>query len=150
MTKYLTLDGLAKLKKELEYLEKEKRKEVAERLRQAVSQGDLSENAGYDAARDEQEFVERRIKELKETIVQVKIIGKEKSNKVQIGSFVSLKSKEGKEEFQIVGSEEADILNKRISFLSPLGEAILNKQEGETVKINTPGGEKEYKVVKIK
>ncbi|HXK32322.1 MAG TPA: transcription elongation factor GreA [Candidatus Paceibacterota bacterium] len=150
MTKYLTPDGLAKLKKELEYLEKEKRKEVAERLRQAVSQGDLSENAGYDAARDEQEFVERRIKELKETIVQVKIIEKEKSNKVQIGSFVSLKSKEGKEEFQIVGSEEADVLNKRISFLSPLGEAILNKQEGETVKINTPGGEKEYKVVKIK
>ena len=150
MTKYLTPDGLAKLKKELEYLEKEKRKEVAERLRQAVSQGDLSENAGYDAARDEQEFVERRIKELKETIVQVKIIEKEKSNKVQIGSFVSLKSKEGKEEFQIVGSEEADVLNKRISFLSPLGEAILNKQEGETVKTNTPGGEKEYKVVKIK
>ncbi|MBL7142551.1 MAG: transcription elongation factor GreA [Candidatus Pacebacteria bacterium] len=150
MTKYLTSDGLAKLKKELEYLEKEKRKEVAERLRQAVSQGDLSENAGYDAARDEQEFVERRIKELKETIVQVKIIEKEKSNKVQIGSFVSLKSKEGKEEFQIVGPEEADVLNNRISFLSPLGEAILNKQEGETMKINTPGGEKEYKILKIK
>jgi len=150
MTKYLTLDGLAKLKKELEYLEKEKRKEVSEKLRQAVSQGDLSENAGYDLARDEQEFVERRIKELKSTIAQVKIIEKEKTNKVQIGSFVSLKSKEGKEEFQIVGSEEADVLNKRISFLSPLGEAILNKQEGETVKINTPGGEKEYKVVKIK
>ncbi|MBM3257808.1 MAG: transcription elongation factor GreA [Candidatus Nealsonbacteria bacterium] len=150
MTKYLTSDGLAKLKKELEYLEKVKRKEVAEKLRQAVSQGDLSENAGYDTARDEQEFIERRVKELKSIINQVKIISKEKTNKVQIGSFVSLKSKEGKEEFQIVGSEEADVLNNRISFLSPLGEAILNKQEGETVKINTPGGEKEYKVIKIK
>jgi transcription elongation factor GreA len=150
MTKYLTLDGLAKLKKELEYLEKEKRKEVSEKLRQAVSQGDLSENAGYDLARDEQEFVERRIKELKETIAQVKIIEKEKSNKVQIGSLVSLKSKEGKEEFQIVGSEEVDVLNNKISFQSPLGEAILNKQEGETMKINTPGGEKEYKILKIK
>jgi len=131
-------------------LEKVKRKEVAEKLRQAVSQGDLSENAGYDTARDEQEFIERRVKELKSIINQVKIISKEKTNKVQIGSFVSLKSKEGKEEFQIVGSEEADVLNNRISFLSPLGEAILNKQEGETVKINTPGGEKEYKVIKIK
>lgn len=150
MTKYLTSDGLAKLKKELEHLEKVKRKEVAEKLRQAVSQGDLSENAGYDTARDEQEFIERRVKELKSIINQVKIISKEKTNKVQIGSFVSLKSKEGKEEFQIVGSEEADVLNNRISFLSPLGEAILNKQEGETVKINTPGGEKEYKVIKIK
>ena len=150
MEKYLTADGLAKLKKELEYLEKEKRKEVSERLRQAVSQGDLSENAGYDAARDEQEFVEIRIKELKETIAQAKIIEKEKSNKVQIGSFVSLKSKEGKEEFQIVGPEEADVLNNKISFQSPLGKAILNKQEGETMKINTPGGEKEYKILKIK
>ncbi len=150
MEKYLTADGLAKLKKELEYLEKEKRREVSERLRQAVSQGDLSENAGYDAARDEQEFVEIRIKELKATIAQAKIIEKEKSNKVQIGSFVSLKSKEGKEEFQIVGPEEADVLNNKISFQSPLGKAILNKQEGETMKINTPGGEKEYKILKIK
>ena len=150
MTKYLTPDGLAKLKTELEHLEKVKRKEVSEKLRLAVSQGDLSENAGYDTARDEQEFIERRIKELKSIINQVKIIGKEKTNKVQVGSFVSLKSKEGKAEFQIVGSEEADVLNNRISFLSPLGEAILNRQEGETVKINTPEGEKEYRVVKIK
>src|SRR4030066_2449519 len=134
MAKYLTSDGLAKLKKELEYLEKEKRKEVSERLRQAISQGDLSENAGYDAARDEQEFVERRIKELKSTIAQAKIIEKEKSNKVEIGSFVSLKSKEGKDEFQIIGPEEADVLNNKISFQSPLGGALLNRQVGETVK----------------
>ena len=150
MTKYLTPDGLLKLKQELEHLENVKRKEVAEKLRQAISQGDLSENAGYDLARDEHEFVERRIKELKSIISQVKIIEKEKSNKVQVGSFVSLRSKEGKEEFQIVGSEEADVLNNRISFLSPLGKAILDKQAGETVKINTPEGEKEYKVIKIK
>jgi len=150
MTKYLTPDGLEKLRQELEHLEKVKRKEVAEKLRQAVSQGDLSENAGYDSARDEQEFVERRIKELKSIINQVKIINKEKTNKVQIGSFVLLKSKEGKEEFQIVGSEEADVLNSRISFLSPLGKALLEKREGETIKINTPEGEKEYKIIKIK
>lgn len=150
MAKYLTKEGLLKLKQELEHLEKVKRKEVAEKLGQAVSQGDLSENAGYDSARDEQEFVERRIKELKSIINQAKIIGSEKSSKVQIGSFVLLSSKEGKEEFQIVGSEEADILNKKISFLSPLGKALLNNQEGQIVKINTPDGEKEYKIIKIK
>jgi len=150
MAKYLTKEGLLKLKQELEHLEKVKRKEVAEKLGQAVSQGDLSENAGYDSARDEQEFVERRIKELKSIINQAKIIGSEKSSKVQIGSFVLLSSKEGKEEFQIVGSEEADILNKKISFLSPLGKALLDNQEGQIVKINTPDGEKEYKIIKIK
>lgn len=150
MAKYLTKEGLLKLKQELEHLEKVKRKEVAEKLGQAVSQGDLSENAGYDSARDEQEFVERRIKELKSIINQAKIIGSEKSSKVQIGSFVLLSSKEGKEEFQIVGSEEADILNKKISFLSPLGKALLSNQEGQIVKINTPDGEKEYKIIKIK
>ncbi len=149
MIRHLTPEGLEKIKKELEYLEKIKRKEVSERIRQAASQGDLKENAGYDAAKEEQGFVEGRIKELKEIIAQAKLIEKKESNKVQIGSIVSLNSSEGEEKFQVVGPEEADILNGKISFKSPLGEAILNKKRGDTIKINTPGGKKEYKIIEI-
>lgn len=151
MTKYLTQEGLEKLKKELDYLEKVKRKEVSERIRQTASQGDLKENAGYDAAKEEQGFVERRIKELKEIISQAKILEKKKGNKVQIGSFVYLKSsEEGEKSFQIIGPEETDILNNKISFKSPLGEAILGRKKGDIVEIDTPEGKKEYEIVEVK
>jgi transcription elongation factor GreA len=149
MTKYLTREGLKKMKKELEYLERVKRKEVSERIKQTASQGDLSENAGYDAAKEEQGFVEGRIKELKEVISQAEVIEKKEGDKVQIGSFVVLGSEDGEEKFQIVGPEEADILNGKISFKSPLGEALLDKKKGDTVKIETPSGPKEYKIIEI-
>ena len=167
MVKYLTKEGLEKLKKELDYLEKVKRKEISERIRHTVSQGDLKENAGYDAAKEEQGFIEGRIKELKEILSQAKIIEKREGNKVQIGSFVCLESfeedksssrpsprKRGSEaegeSFQVVGPEEADILQGKISFKSPLGSAILNKKKGDIVKIDTPEGRKEYEIVEIK
>jgi len=149
MAKYLTPEGLEKMKKELEYLEKVKRKEVSEKLKQTASQGDLSENAGYDAAKEEQGFVEGRIKELKEIIAQAEVIKKKESGNVQIGSFVVLDSEERKNKFQIVSPEEADILKAKLSFKSPLGEALLNKKKGDIVKIDTPGGLKEYKIIKI-
>lgn len=149
MIKYLTPAGLEKLKKELFFLEKVERKNVSEKLRQALAEGDLKENAGYDVAREKQGFVEARIKQLKEIISQAKLIKKAEGNKVQIGSSVFLKSKEGREKFQLVGSEETDILQGKISFESPLGSAILNKKEGEVVRISTPEGEKEYKIIKI-
>ncbi len=149
MTKYLTKEGLEKLNKELEYLKNIKRKEVAEKLKQAISEGDLKENAGYDAAKDEQGFVEGRIKELEKIIGQAEMIEKKESNKVQIGSFVSLSSNDGEEKFQIVGPEEADILENKISFKSPLGKALLRKKKGDTVKINAPSGKKEYKITEI-
>jgi len=150
MKKYLTLEGLEKFKKELEYLENVKRKEVSEKIGHAASQGDLKENAGYDAAKDEQGFVEGRIRELKGIIAQAEVIEKKETGKVRIGSFVFLNSSEGKEKFQIVGPEEADILNNKISFKSPLGEAILNKKKGDVVRINTPDGKKEYKIEEIR
>jgi len=150
MKKYLTLEGLEKFKKELEYLEKVKRKEVSERIRHTASQGDLKENAGYDAAKEEQGFVEGRIRELKTIVAQAEVIKKKENGKVKIGSFVFLKSSEGKEKFQIVSQEEADILNNKISFKSPLGEALLNKKKGNIVRINTPDGKKEYKIDKIR
>jgi len=149
MAKYLTPEGLEKMKKELEYLEKVKRKEVSEKLKQTASQGDLSENAGYDAAKEEQGFVEGRIKELKEIIAQAEVIKKKESGNVQIGSFVVLDSEERKNKFQIVSPEEADILKAKLSFKSPLGEALLNKKKGDIVKIDTPDGLKEHKIIKI-
>ncbi len=149
MKKYLTGEGLEKLKKELEYLENVKRKEVSERLKQAISQGDLKENAGYDAAKDEQGFIEGRIRELRGIIGQAEVIKKKEGNLVQIGSFVSLSSDDGEEKFQLLGPEEADILENKISFKSPLGEALLGKKKGETVNINAPGGKKRYKIVDI-
>jgi len=150
MPKYLTPEGFEKMKKELEYLEKVKRKEVSEKIKYTASQGDLSENAGYDAAKEEQGFVEGRIKELKDIIAQAKVIEKKESGNVQIGSFVVLNSEEGKNKFQIVGPEEADILKGKLSFESPLGAALLNKKKEDIVKIDTPGGLKEYKINEIK
>ncbi|MDP1538818.1 MAG: transcription elongation factor GreA [bacterium] len=150
MTKYFTKEGLEKLKKELDYLEKVRRKEVSERIRQTASQGDLKENAGYHAAKEEQGFIEGRIKELKEILSQAKIIEKREGNKVQMGSFVCLESDEGEKNFQVVGPEEADILQGKISFKSPLGSAILNKKKGDIVEIDTPEGKKEYEIIEIK
>ncbi len=150
MTKYLTSEALEKFKKELEYLEKVKRKEVSERIRQTASFGDLSENAAYDIAKEEQGFVEARIKELKEIIFQAQIIEKKESNKVEVGSFVCLESDEGEDNFQIVESEEADVFKNKISLKSPLGKAMLNKKKGDVFEVDTPEGKKKYEIVELK
>lgn len=145
MPKYFTPEGLEKLKKELEYLENVKRKEIAKALKEAASQGDLSENAGYQIAKEEQAFLEKRISELRKTIAQAQIIKKRGDGKVEIGSFVELESEEGKEKFQIVSPEEADISKGKISFKSPLGEKLLGKKEGEELKV----GEIKYRILKV-
>lgn len=149
MVKYLTPEGLEKLKKELEYLKIDKRKEVSKKIEQTAAQGDLKENAGYDAAKEEQGFIEGRIKELSEIIAQASIIKGKEKDKVQIGSTVSLESNNGKDKFQIVGPEEADILESKISFESPLGEALLGKKKGDGVRIDTADGFKKYKIIEI-
>ena len=149
MIRYLTPEGLEKLKKELEHLKTVKRKEVSKKIEHTAAQGDLKENAGYDAAKEEQGFIEGRIKELSEIIAQADIIKRKEKDKVQIGSTVSLESNNGKDKFQIIGPEEADILEGKISFESPLGEALLGKKKGDSVRINTPGGFKGYKIIEI-
>lgn len=149
MTNYLTQEGLEKLKKELDYLQNVKRKEISEKIKHTASQGDLKENAAYHIAKEEQGFVEGRIGELKDIISQAKVIERGSGDAVEIGSRVSLKSKSGKEEFQLVGPEEADITNGKISFKSPLGEAILGKKKGDSAKLKTGEGTKEYKIVDI-
>lgn len=155
-TTLLTKEGLQKLKEELDYLKNVKRKEVVERIKEAITYGDLSENAEYEDAKNEQAFTEGRVLELEEKIKYAKIIDeKHKSaTRVRLGSTVTLKRLGKKthdpETYVIVGSTEADALNGRISNESPVGEALLDKTEGETIKIQVPAGATEYKIVKVK
>ncbi|MBI2450461.1 MAG: transcription elongation factor GreA [Candidatus Nealsonbacteria bacterium] len=150
MVKYLTRDGLEKLKKELEHLKNVERKEVIKRISHAASHGDLKENAGYHAAKEDQSFIEGKIKSLTELINQAEVIEKNTDGKVQIGSTVSLESKNGKNKFQIVEPEEADIPEGKISLKSSLGQALLGKKIGDTVTFNTPNGAQEYKITDVK
>ncbi|MDD5213050.1 MAG: transcription elongation factor GreA [Candidatus Gracilibacteria bacterium] len=151
---YLTHEGLEKLQGELSYLKNEKRMEIAAKLKEAISFGDLSENAEYAEARDEQSAVESRILELEEQLKNVQIIedSNKKENKVSIGSKVTI-SNEGKEEdYIIVGSKEADILNKpaKISNDSEVGKALIGKKKGDVVKVKSQAGINEYKIIDIK
>ena len=155
----VTKEGFEKLKEELNFLSEVKRKEVAERLKEAISYGDLSENAEYEEAKNEQAFVEGRILELNEKIKYAKIIDEHHSKKgaaiVQLGSHVTIqcvsgKGKQEEESYTIVGSTEADPINHKISNVSPVGKALLDKRAGDVVKVPTPAGPIEYKIIKVK
>lgn len=151
---YLTHEGLEKLQWELSYLKNEKRMEIAAKLKEAISFWDLSENAEYAEARDEQSAVESRILELEEQLKNVQIIedSNKKENKVSIGSKVTI-SNEGKEEdYIIVGSKEADILNKpaKISNDSEVGKALIWKKKWDVVKVKSQAWINEYKIIDIK
>lgn len=148
MGKRLTKEGLEKLKKKLKRKE-EKRKEISDELKEATSQGDLSENAAYDGAQRKYRANEEKIKELRKVIAEAEVVEKEETDEVQLGSFVRVKSGDEEEEYQIVGSEEADISDNKVSVESPLGESLLGKKEGETVTIETPKGEKKYEILKV-
>jgi len=132
---YLTPKGLEKLKKELDNLKNIKRKEIAQRLKKAISFGDLSENAAYVEAKEAQAFLEGKILELKSIIGSAEIVEKEKSDKVKIGSLVKVKSEDKELNFEIVGESEADPLKSRISYKSPLGEALIGKKERDKIEV---------------
>lgn len=146
---FVTKDGLQKLQDELEYLEKVKRKEIAERISEAKELGDLSENAEYSDAKDEQALTEARVIELKNMIKNAQIISHRKNTKnVQIGSTIEVKGPGGKTmKLTIVGSSEADPTKNMISNESPLGKAFLDKEVGEKVSVQTPGGEMKYEIL---
>lgn len=150
--KYLTKEGLEKLKQELERLKKEERIKIAEELKEAISFGDLSENAAYDEAKENQAFLEGKIAEMEKLINNAKVIEEHSGHTgwVQVGSFVALDDGKEKVEYQIVGEEEANPIEKRISFKSPLGQALMNKPKGASVEIKTAKGIIAYKVVGIK
>jgi transcription elongation factor GreA len=149
MTKYLTPEGFDKLKKELDYLKNTKRQEVSEQIRFTAAFGDLKENAAYDAAKEEQGFLEGRIAELEKALDQVKILKKTGSGTAQIGSIVMVSTNHKKDKFQIVEPEEADIEKHKISYKSPLGEMLLGKKKGASVQIEAPDGKIDYKIVEI-
>lgn len=146
---YLTKEGLAELQGQLHDLKTVRRREIAEAIHTAKEQGDLSENAEYQQAKEEQHRIEEKIAELETTLKHARIITSSDTSTVDIGNTVTLNC-DGKERvYQIVGSKEADPLKGRISNESPMGQAILNRKKGEVVIIPTPTGEKECKIVKI-
>ena len=146
---YLTFEGLEKLKKELEYLKTVKRREIAQRLEKCLAFGDLTENAEYSEAKEAQAFLEGRILELEDLIRNAVIIDEKQKDYVQISSTVLVSTDEKKEKFKIVGAEEANPLEGKISSDSPLGKALLNKSKGAIVEVDTPQGKIQYKILKI-
>lgn len=149
----LTYAGLKAIEDELENLKVVKRKEVAGKIKEAREQGDLSENAEYDAAKDEQRDIEARIEELEKILKNAEVVVEEEADldKVSIGCSVKILDCEFDEEleYKIVGSTEANSLKGKISNESPVGKALLGKQVGDTVTVETPAGEFSYKVLSI-
>ncbi|MCQ2544557.1 MAG: transcription elongation factor GreA [Lachnospiraceae bacterium] len=150
----LTREGLAKYEQELQDLKITKREEIAQKLKEARAQGDLSENAEYDAAKDEQRNVEARIEELEKLLKNVEVVeddGNDDGKKVKFGSTVKILDKELKEElvYRIVGATEANSLEGSISDESPLGKALIGSKKGETINVEAPCGILKYKVVEI-
>jgi transcription elongation factor GreA len=149
----LTEEGLEKIKQELELLKIQKRHEVAQRLKEAIAQGDLSENSEYDAAKEEQAFIETRIVTLENIIRNAKLISPENQDKnvVHVGSKVTIQElPDGETEtYTIVGTAESDPLSGKISNESPIGVELIGKKVGETIQVPAPSGAIQFKVVQI-
>ncbi len=152
-TKYVSAQRLEELKQKLEELRNVKRKEIAKRIEEARSLGDLSENAEYMEAREEQAFNEGKIKEIEELVREAVVIEENKGRvktSINVGDSIEVENSSGeRQEFTIVGSNEADPLNNKISNESPLGRSFLGRIPGEEVKALTPSGEVRYKIIKI-
>lgn len=149
----LTYEGLQELEKELEYLKSKKRMEIAERIKTAITFGDISENSEYDEAKNEQGQVETRILRLEQILRNVEIIDDTDldTKKVRVGSLVKILDLEFNEEqeYKIVGSTEADPSKQRISDESPIGSVLLGRRKGEIVKAHTPSGVVELRILEI-
>ena len=149
----LTYAGLQRLEEELHDLKVNKRKEVAEKIKEAREQGDLSENAEYDAAKDEQRDIEARIEELEKILKNAEVVVEDEADtdKINIGCKVGVFDMEYEEEmeFSIVGSTEANSLKGKISNESPVGKALIGAKEGDVVEVETQAGTITYKVLEI-
>jgi transcription elongation factor GreA len=150
----LTAEGYEKLKQEIEYLQNDKRREVADRIRIARDFGDIAENAEYDDAKNEQAMLEARIAKLEEQLSAARVIEADEitSDVVSIGSRVKLKDMDDNKtvEYHIVGSAEANPTEQKLSNESPVGKAILGKKKGEVVEVVAPRGSLKYKIMDIK
>ena len=149
----LTYEGLKKYEDELENLKVVKRQEVAQKIKEARAQGDLSENAEYDAAKDEQRDIEARIDELEKILKNAEVIVEDEVDldEINIGCQVKILDIEMNQEldYKIVGSTEANSLKGKISNESPVGRALIGAKTGDIVRVETPGGELEYQVLEI-
>ena len=154
-TKFLTREGFQKLQDELDHLKTVKRQEVADRLHEAMEGGELIENAEYEAAKNEQAFVEGRIQELEMLLATARLIEEEDKNHphglIAVGSTVTIQEQGFEAEtYTIVGAAEASPREGKISNESPIGKAILNHAVGETVPVETPSGTYKVKIMKVK
>ncbi|MCC6299713.1 MAG: transcription elongation factor GreA [Anaerolineales bacterium] len=147
---YLTPEGEAKLKTELAELTGSRREELAQRLRSAIQMGDLSENADYHKAKEDQAFLEGRIQEIEAILRIAVIVEKQHSDVVMVGSRVTVQE-EGfdPETYSMVGAKEADPRNGKISNESPIGSALMGRKAGDTAEAQTPGGNIKFKIVKV-
>ncbi len=150
-TQFLTQEGHDKLTDELKYLKTARRDEVARRLQDAIDEGyRLSEDPEYEAAKNEQAFMEGRILELEQLLAMARIISNGRSENVQLGTKVTIQEEElDAEKYTIVGEAEANPRAGRISHLSPLGKALLDHKAGETVQVSAPSGSFKVKIVKV-
>lgn len=146
---HLTAEGIQSLKDELKELTTSKREEIAQRLKEAKADGDLSENAMYDAARDEQSFVEGRISEIEHILKHAAVISNKGKGTVALGSKVHVELEEGTMEYVIVGSTEANPDKGFISDQSPIGKALLGKKAGDEVEVDVPSGTIVYRIKKV-
>ncbi|NBK92946.1 transcription elongation factor GreA [bacterium 1XD21-13] len=149
----LTYEGLKKLEDELQDLKVVKRKEIAQKIKEAREQGDLSENAEYDAAKDEQRDIEARIEQIEKILKNAEVVVEDEVDldKISVGCKVKVLDVEfdEEEEFKIVGSSEANSLGGKISNESPVGKALIGAKVGDTVQVETQAGVIEYKVLEI-
>ena len=154
-TSFLTREGFTKLQEELEFLRTKKREEIANRLHEAMEGGELIENAEYEAAKNEQAFVEGRIKELEILLATARVIDdstvhQQATGTVQVGSTVTIQEENLEPEvYTIVGAAEANPVRGRISNESPLGKALLNRKEGERVQVDAPAGSFSVTIIKV-
>ena len=147
----ITKEGYEKIEKEIEYLSTVKRKEIADRIQRAKEMGDLSENAEYHEAKDEQAYNEGRIIELKATLKNLTVVENGGGgDEVGMGSTITVKTGDKEKTYTIVSFNEADPLEGKISNESPIGKAFLGKKKGDKVIVETPKGEKEYEILSIK
>ncbi len=149
---FLTFDGIRKLENELDLLKTVKRQEVSERIKVAISFGDISENAEYDEAKNEQAFMEGRIMQLENMLRSAKVVSEEDINTdtVSIGATVTVLDEGEEIDYMIVGSAEADPIEGKISNESPLGRALVGRAPGEEVQVQTPDGVMTLKLISIR
>ncbi|NMC54110.1 MAG: transcription elongation factor GreA [Chloroflexi bacterium] len=152
-TSFLTREGFEALQKELDFLRDERREEIADRLHEAIIEGgELIENAEYEAAKNEQAFVEGRIKELEILLATARIVdeGVKQTGVIQVGTRVTIQEEDGEpEEYVIVGAAEANPSQGKVSNESPLGKALVNRRAGDTATVNAPAGSFTVTILKV-